>query len=78
MICIRCNVSKEFDKLIPRSCFDKEGNWFKSHKWRNEKICSCGHGETSHYYRWGILQCSVGECFPFRSSGHELLKQETA
>ncbi len=65
IICIRCRVTKGFNKLLPSSCFDKQGTWYKKHKWQKEKTCSCGHGETSHYLKYGVLQCSIGDCFPF-------------
>ena len=72
IICSRCGGSKGFNVLMPRSCFDKSGKYFKKHDWIKEKICSCGHGETSHYTRHGIIQCSIGNCFPFNQNGHKL------
>ena len=74
-ICNRCGISKGFNKLMSRSCFDKQAHYHKKHKWVKEKICSCGHGETSHYYnKGGIIQCSVGDCFPFNRNGHKQIK----
>lgn len=70
IICERCRISKGFYELMPKNCFDKEGNWHKKHQWIKEKVCICGHGETSHYERHGLVQCSIGYCFPFRSEGH--------
>lgn len=72
MVCKRCGISKELDKLLPRTCFGEERNYIR-HRWREERVCSCEHGETSHYYnKFGILQCRVGDCFPFRSGGHNI------
>jgi hypothetical protein len=58
---------------MPKSCFDEDNNYHKKHEWVKENSCTCGHGETDHYYRHGILQCSVGDCFPFRCNGHKIL-----
>ena len=72
IICSRCGVSKEFNKQMPSNCSDKNGKWYEKHDWVKERMCSCGHGETNHYSRFGVLQCSVGECFPFNQNGHNL------
>jgi hypothetical protein len=75
IICEICGMSKEFYKLIPKTCFNKQGYYVGKHRWIKEKLCKCGHGETSHYVRHGIIQCSVGDCFPFSRVGHSLSYQ---
>jgi len=75
IVCEICGMTKGFYKLMSKSCFDKQGHYVKKHKWVKEKACKCGHGETSHYIRHGITQCSVGDCFPFSRVGHSLTPQ---
>ena len=73
IICDRCGRSKGFNKVLSKSCVDKDGHYHEKHIWRKEKICSCGHGETSHYQnKAGVLQCSIGDCFPFNNNGHKI------
>ena len=68
-VCSNCGRTETFQKMLPRIC--EKSNDLK-HKFRAEKVCACNHTETSHLIRHGLVQCSIGDCFPYSRIKHNV------
>jgi len=66
-VCRKCGRSEGIQKILPRWC-----NHYEEHDFQPERICTCGHGESNHLLRHGMMQCSTGECFPYSKIKHNL------